>query len=252
MWKNIRILCLLIILLIVAVNAYRDQNQDWNKPIIVLLHPVNADGQGATQQYIQQLSVNNLSDVQEYLKQMSTQYRGQPISIYFQMGRELKQRPPKVPENATMLDSILWSLKFRFYAWKQHEGRDGSPSVTLFLNYYDPKQSKELKHSTALQNGRIGSVNLFASKKQAEQNKVVLVHELLHAFGATDKYDLATGVPLYPIGYAYPNQQPLFPQAKAELMAGHIPVSVDKSKMPDHLGQTLINEITAIELGWQK
>ena len=79
-----------------------------------------------------------------------------------------------------------------------------------------------------------------------------MVHELLHAFGATDKYDLATGVPLYPIGYAYPNQQPLFPQAKAELMAGHIPVSVDKSKMPDHLGQTLINEITAIELGWQK
>ncbi|MEG2695704.1 MAG: hypothetical protein RR966_14760, partial [Acinetobacter sp.] len=25
MWKNIRILCLLIVLLIVAVNAYRDQ-----------------------------------------------------------------------------------------------------------------------------------------------------------------------------------------------------------------------------------
>ena len=25
---------------------------------------------------------------------------------------------------------------------------------------------------------------------------------------------------MYPAGYAYPNQQPLFPQAKAELMAG--------------------------------
>ncbi|MEX7507455.1 hypothetical protein AB0864_005825, partial [Acinetobacter baumannii] len=28
MWKNIRILCLLIVLLIVAVQAWRDQNQD--------------------------------------------------------------------------------------------------------------------------------------------------------------------------------------------------------------------------------
>jgi len=168
------------------------------------------------------------------------------------MGRELKKMPPKVPEHANMLDTILWSLKFRFYAWKQHESKDGSPSVTLFLNYYDPKHSKELKHSTALQKGRIGSVNLFASKKQSQQNKIVLVHELLHAFGASDKYDLTTGQPLYPVGYAYPNQQPLFPQAKAELMAGHIPVSSDKSKMPDTLQQTLINEISALELGWKK
>ena len=37
MWKNIRILCLLIILLIVAVQAWRDQNQDWNQPIVVVL-----------------------------------------------------------------------------------------------------------------------------------------------------------------------------------------------------------------------
>lgn len=252
MWKKIRVLCLLIILFIVAVNAYRDQNQDWSKPIIVMLHPINADGQVATQNYIQSLNLSELTAAQEYLKYMSAQYRGQPISLYFQMGRELKKMPPKVPEHSNMLDTILWSLRFRFYAWKQHESKDGSPSVTLFLNYYDPKHSKELKHSTALQKGRIGSVNLFASKKQSQQNKIVLVHELLHAFGASDKYDLATGQPLYPVGYAYPNQQPLFPQAKAELMAGHIPVSSDKSKMPDTLQQTLINEISALELGWKK
>jgi hypothetical protein len=78
------------------------------------------------------------------------------------------------------------------------------------------------------------------------------VHELLHSFGASDKYDLSTGQPAYPIGYAYPTQQPLFPQAKAELMAGHIPLSQQKSRMPDSLKQTLINEITAIELGWKK
>ena len=63
---------------------------------------------------------------------------------------------------------------------------------------------------------------------------------------------LATGQPLYPIGYAFPNQQPLFPQAKAELMAGHIPLSAAKSKMQKHLEQTLINELTARELGWIK
>lgn len=80
---------------------------------------------------------------------------------------------------------------------------------------------------------------------------MVMVHELLHAFGATDKYDLATGQPIYPIGYAAPNQQPLYPQQQAELMAGYIPLSQSKSKMPESLEQTRINEITAIELGWK-
>lgn len=91
MWKKIRVLCLLIILFIVAVNAYRDQNQDWSKPIIVMLHPINADGQVATQNYIQSLNLSELTAAQEYLKYMSAQYRGQPISLYFQMGRELKK-----------------------------------------------------------------------------------------------------------------------------------------------------------------
>lgn len=186
------------------------------------------------------------------MQQVAQQYRGKPTYFYFKLGREIYSLAPKVPDHAGMFDVILWSLKFRYYAWKQHESGDGAPSVTLFLNYYDPKSTRELKHSTALENGRIGSVNLFASAKQSEQNKIVLVHELLHAFGATDKYDLATGQPIFPLGYAAPNQQPLFPQAHAELMAGHIPTSKIQSKMPDSLKQTVINEATALEVGWLK
>ncbi len=73
------------------------QNQDWNKPIIVLLHPINADGRSNTQNYINlsDLIFNNLNSAQDYLKQASLQYRGQPIALYFKQGRELKQLPPK-------------------------------------------------------------------------------------------------------------------------------------------------------------
>ena len=252
MWKKIRILILLVILLIVAVNAYRDQNQDWNKPVFVLLHPVNADGLATTQNYIQQLSVQDLEEARTYLQTSAQQYRGKPTYFYFNLGRELKELPPKVPEQASLLQTVGWSLKFRFYAWQQHQDSDPSANVTLFLTDYDPARTSQLKHSTALQKGRIGSVNLFASEKQAEQNKIVLVHELLHAFGASDKYDLATGQPIFPVGYADPKQQPLYPQAKAELMAGHLPISQSTSKMPASLKQTLLNEITAIELGWKQ
>lgn len=252
MWKNIRIAILLVVLLVVAVNAYRDQNQNWNQPIHILLHPINADGRTTTQQYIQQLQQDDFAEVKQYLAKNSQQYRGQSSYFMIQIGRELQQAPPKMAEQPSILNNILWSLKFRFYAWKQHQSVDGSPSLTLYLNFYDPKQSRELKHSTALERGRIGSVNLFASPKQAAQNKVVLVHELLHGFGATDKYNLNNGEPIFPIGYAQADQQPLYPQTEAEIMGGRIPLSEHKSKMPNDLNETVISILTATEVGWIK
>ncbi|WP_312050438.1 hypothetical protein [Acinetobacter courvalinii] len=252
MWKNIRVAILLVVLLVVAVNAYRDQNQDWNQPIHILLHPINADGRTTTQQYIRQLQQDDFAEVKQYLDKNSQQYRGQSSYFMIQIGRELQQTPPKMSEQPSILNNILWSLKFRFYAWKQHQSGDGSPSLTLYLNFYDPKQSRELKHSTALERGRIGSVNLFASPKQAAQNNVVLVHELLHGFGATDKYNLNNGEPIFPIGYAQADQQPLYPQTEAEIMGGRIPLSEHKSKMPNDLNETVISILTAREVGWIK
>lgn len=252
MWKKLRIAILLGILLIVGMNAWRDMNQDWTKPIVVLLHPINADGQVSTSHYIQQISVDDLQVMTHYLAQQSQLFRGQAVSFHFQLGRELNTLPPKFPESSNILNTILWSLKFRFYAWNQHQGADGTPSVTLYLNYYDPNLQKVLKHSTALERGRIGSVNLFASPKQSASNQVVLVHELLHTFGAQDKYDLSTGQPLYPTGYANPEQQPLYPQQRAEIMGGYIPLSQSKSKTSEHLEDTMISRLTAQEMGWVK
>ncbi len=252
MWKKIRVSILLLILAYVAFNTWRDMNQDWTKPVMVLLHPINADGRAETAQYIQNISIDDLNEIQHYLQLQSKAFRGQPVMFSFQLGRELQQLPPKVPADGNIVDNVLWSLKFRYYAWKQHQSADGSPTVTLYLNYYDPKVQKVLKHSTALEKGRIGSVNLFAAKKQSESNKVVLVHELLHTFGAQDKYDMSTGQPIYPTGYADLEQKPLYPQKRAEIMGGYIPLSESKSKTPDDLEDTMISDLTAQEIGWIK
>ena len=107
-----------------------------------------------------------------------------------------------------------------------------------------------LSHSTALNKGRIGRVNLFGDKNYAKQNLVILAHELLHTLTATDKYDLETTLPVYPDGFAEPNKQPPYPQDFAELMGGRVPISEAKAQIPKSLGQTLIGEKTAREIGW--
>lgn len=104
--------------------------------------------------------------------------------------------------------------------------------------------------STALENGRIGVVNLFADEKKHHSNMVVLAHESLHGFGATDKYDLRTGHAIFPEGYANATQNPLYPQQKAELMAMHIMQTPNTHKMARTLDKTVIGDKTAREIGW--
>lgn len=86
MWKNIRVACLLVVLLIVAINAYRDQNQDWNQPINILLHPINADSLPSTQKYIQELQLDDFYEVKQYLEKNSQQYRGKSSYFMVQIG----------------------------------------------------------------------------------------------------------------------------------------------------------------------
>ena len=77
---------LLVVLLIVAINAYRDQNQDWNQPINILLHPINADSLPSTQKYIQELQLDDFYEVKQYLEKNSQQYRGKSSYFMVQIG----------------------------------------------------------------------------------------------------------------------------------------------------------------------
>ena len=93
---------------------------------------------------------------------------------------------------------------------------------------------------------------MFGSKAYAKQNLVVATHELLHTLTATDKYDLNTGLPIYPDGYAEPDKQPRYPQGFAELMGGYVPINETKNTIPASFDQTLIGAKTAREIGWLK
>ncbi|HNZ57368.1 MAG TPA: hypothetical protein PKL58_08425, partial [Methylophilaceae bacterium] len=81
---------------------------------------------------------------------------------------------------------------------------------------------------------------------------VILAHEMLHTLGATDKYNLATTLPIYPEGFAEPNKAPRYPQDFAELMGGRVPISESQAEIPKSLLQTLVGEVTAKEIGWVK
>ena len=74
-------------------------------------------------------------------------------------------------------------------------------------------------------------------------------HELLHTAGATDKYD-SGGHATEPQGLAEPELAPLYPQRFAEWMAGEVPLSPGRGRLPASLDEVRVGAATAREIGW--
>ena len=145
---------------------------------------------------------------------------------------------------------MSWSLKLRYWAWsvtrRAHEPRD----IRLFVLYHDPALTPTVPHSLGLTQGLIGVVYAFAAAEMNEENDVVIAHELLHTVGATDKYELANDAPRFPDGYGDPDQSPLYPQARAELMAGRRMLARGRWQRASSLDEVVIGPATALEIRW--
>jgi hypothetical protein len=254
MWRGIRIAVLLIVLVIVAGGAWldRERTTSWEHTVWVGAFPVNADGSATVAAYIATLAPAQLQPVSEFVAREAHRYGvaiDTPVEI--KLYPALAEAPPELPRSAGLLERVAWSLRLRRYRSQALATIERArPKIALFLLYHDPAPGAALPHSVGLQRGLTGVVHLFAARSQAAQNQIVTAHELLHTFGATDKYAADSDAPLYPQGFAEPERQPRYPQRYAEIMAGRVPLAPDRQEMPDDLTQTLVGAATAREIGW--
>lgn len=252
MFRKFRILILLLALATVGLGAWRANSRltAWEHTIHVAIYPIAADDSPATARFIRELDNESFAEIAQWLQDETRRYGRsvlQPVGI--RLAPAVGERPPLLPPQASALDAILWSLKLRWWA-SQHDRIDGpKPNVRLFVLFHDPERTGAVPHSTGLSKGQLGVIHAYASRLQRRQNSVVIAHELLHTFGASDKYDLATLQPLYPEGYAEPQREPRLPQEMAEIMGGRIPLAEHQAEIPDKLGETLIGTATAREIG---
>lgn len=252
MFRKLRILVLSLILATVALAAWRANARltEWKNSVHVALYPIAADDSPATRQFIAQIAPADFDELGQWLQEESDRYGRtllQPVIVH--LGPTLAERPPLPPAPPNWLDTVWWSLQLRWWAGRHDAIAGPRPQVRLFVLFHDPERSPVLPHSTGLDKGQIGVIHAFAARSQRRQNLVVIAHELLHTFGATDKYDLASLQPRYPAGYAEPEKTPRLPQVYAEIMAGRTPIDEDHAEIPARLADTLIGPETAREIG---
>lgn len=252
-FKQLRVLFLLLVLFLVAASNWLTQwrTTSWEKPLVVAIYPINGDGSAQSASYIDALSVETFKDIETFFRDEAGQYRlavKQPFEIV--LGPVLTEHPPAPPKDRNPLKVMWWSLKMRYWAWQVAREVGPPAHIQLFVLYNDPKLHPRVPHSLGLQKGLLGVVHVFASKRDAGGNNVVIAHELLHTVGASDKYDQQTNQPLFPIGYAEPDRKPTLPQAFAEIMAGRIPLSLTEARQARDLDEVMIGEYTAREIRW--
>ena len=254
MWKTVRMGILLLVLLGVATHTWLDKvtTQSWKATLWVGIFPLNADASPAAQQYIAGLAPRDFEDIESFFEQEAHRF-GKDIArpVRIELYPQSDRLPPALEPRAGPLAIAWWSLKLRWFAARATRvpGR-APPRIRIFVLYHDPSTLQSVPDSHGLQKGLIGVVHAFADRRLAGSNNIVIAHELMHTLGATDKYDLATGAPLFPNGFADPDSHPLYPQARAEIMAGRLAMSADDFEMPRSLRNVVVGPATAAEIRW--
>ncbi len=252
-FRKLRILFLLFVLIIVTGDYWltKLRTTDWDSPLYMVVYPINGDGSEITADYIDSLAEDNFQSIEDYFTAEATEYNlplKEPVNI--KLGPVVDELPPLPPADRNVLKVMWWSLKMRYWVFSVDAYRGPVADVRMFVVYHDPNKHDRLKHSLGLEKGLIGVVHAFADGKRQDKNNIVLAHEFLHTVGASDKYDLSNGAPLFPVGFVEPDKNPLYPQEFAEIMAGVTPIAETEWVMPDKLSDTLIGPETAKEINW--
>lgn len=254
--KGLRVLTLLVILLLVAVTQCRQKQRlvDWSEPLRVAIYPIAAVDTADSRAYLATLTDEDFAPVGAFLQREARRYGvvlDDPFRFFVaEPGRSL---PPRIEPGASWWQVAAWSLRARWWAFRQsHDDGITAPDVRIFLVLRRPEAGLRLDNSVGLTKGAFGIVYGVGDRRYEGRNRVVLAHELLHVIGATDKYAPETGEVFDPQGLAEPNRQPTYPQRYAEIMAGRIPLSPQRSRMPSSLRECVVGPSTAIEIGWLK
>lgn len=254
----VRVAVLLTILLFVLGYAWRDfrsrsRRNEWSRPlsvafVVVAPEPLE-DGVRPRLLSREVVLEQKLADEMRRYDDRTTV----PILVEVIGPLSLSLDPPPPPRNGGILEAAryAWDLNRFTSAVDDHAKLDTRLYDSRIYIVARPKVSERVKmiEGASQDGGRIGVVACEIDEQSVDFTLFVATHELFHTLGATDKYG-PDRLPLAPDGLAEPTLAPLYPQRKAELMAGTRALSPVLASLPLSLDELAVGELTAREIGW--
>lgn len=164
---------------------------------------------------------------------------------------ELERLPPVIPPGASFFERLGYEVSL----WRAERAvREIAPEpdprafdIRIYL-VLEPRVEGSFAEGVAEAGGEVGVVHA-ALGRDGLLAATAVAHEALHAVGATDKYD-AAGHAVPPAGLYQPDRVPPYPQERAEIMVGEVPLAPGRGRLPESAEEIGVGRETAREVGW--
>lgn len=271
-WKKIRIAVLLVVLAGAGLRYWQVRRAetwvpDWattQRVAVVLLTPPGLDEEQALEldRLLRFAELGDekatLSALEHWFQVEWQRYGGragfEPVDLDPVGPIQVSSMPPGPPRAGEQLSFAERYARTRdFLGWfdAQMEGRRPFQENAVYVLFYADDAAARFRglHSVADRRSRRGFVFAPLTGEGRDTALINVAHELLHLFGATDKYDGDRCV--FPVGWVEPFKEPKLPQRYAEVMAQGIPVAEGRREASIDLFEDMrVGVETAAEIGW--
>lgn len=251
---RLRIAALLVALAVAAAWAHgrlttRSERNRWERTLGVVVYALGAAEPGAVEQLRR-----DLARLATRLAEDKAALGPGPEPFRFEVVGPLS--PGRLPPADPPADAS-WLARAGYVAdlWRAERAvREAAPEpdpraydVRVYL-VLSPATDRSFAEGVAAAGGEVAVVHAALGQGPLLAATAV-AHEVLHAVGATDKYDPA-GHAVAPAGLYQPERAPPYPQARAELMVGELPLAPGRGRLPERAEELGVGPETARELGW--
>jgi len=248
-----RVALLLLALAIAAAWAYarlreRRERTGWERPVDVVVYVLGGAEPGAVTRLGRTLErlAARLAEDRAMLASGPEPFRFEVVGPI-----EPARSPPVAPPGPSPWDRTLHAIAL----WRAERAvREAAPDpdprafdVRVYV-LAAPGGRRAFAEGSGAAGGEVGVVR-GTLEGDALLAATAVVHEALHALGATDKYD-AGGHAVAPGGLYDPGRAPPYPQARAEIMVGELPLAPGEGRVPESPDEIGIGPETAREIGW--
>jgi hypothetical protein len=238
---------------LIARWTTRSRIPNWEQPrrVAIVVQSVRANNDAFARRPIEEL-IERLPALETQLNFEYSRYReGKgPAFRFTAFGPIFGGESPPPPEAITGVWKYL--LKSQDYASKLAARAELDPSdfdsiVYVVVMDWVPTEPLGMVRSKPVPTFSIARVQI--DDDYPDRPLFVVARKLLHTLGAYDKLN-SDGDPSIPNGLGDPEQNPLYPQVYANVMAGKVVVYPDELELPKALRQLSIAPDTAREIGW--
>jgi len=141
-------------------------------------------------------------------------------------------------------------LYFRDNGIKKRDGQ--STTLVVYLHSQDPLKGTFPDEYEGKKMDGMGLVFFEPVREPRIALSVKIAREIARLYGAKDKIERETQLPIVTRGLGEPTKTPLFPQTKAELMGRWVMIDNLQKREINSFEEMIIGPDTAKELGWER